>query len=201
MQLSTSEAARELGVSPRQVRRIASSDRIVANRIGASHSISTRQVQALSRTMYRGRNWSEDTRQAALDLLASGATTRLAGSERSRLKMRIRTADPGSLAGQILREHTSLRRAATPETKIRFSPTLLGELGLSAGGGLGVLVARDAASAARRERLGLDDSGDIAVVEGDEQHQKVLEALVLYAFGDARENAAATNWIRVRAAL
>ncbi|UFS60634.1 hypothetical protein [Subtercola endophyticus] len=155
----------------------------------------------MSRTMYRGRNWSEVTRQAALDLLAFGVTTRVAGTERSRLKMRIRTADPGSLAGQILRGHTSLRRAANPETKIRFSPTLLGELGLSAGGGLGVLVARDASSVARLARLGLDESGDIAVVEGDKEHEKVLEALLLFAFGNARENAAASKWITARAAL
>nr|RZI36855.1 hypothetical protein BJQ95_00734 [Cryobacterium sp. SO1] len=72
---------------------------------------------------------------------------------------------------------------------------LASELGLSAGGGLGVLVARDASRAARKARLGLDDSGDIAVVEGDDVHRKVLEALALYAYGDARECFAATEWL------
>lgn len=72
---------------------------------------------------------------------------------------------------------------------------LASELGLSAGGGLCVLVAQDASHAARKSRLGLDDSGDIAVVEGTEAHRRILEALALYMYGDARECAAAAEWI------
>lgn len=137
---------------------------------------------------------------AALDLLATGETseltnTALSSSERSRLKHRIRSVDVGTLAGQILRGRVSLRRAASDEAKSRFVPLLASELGLSAGDGLGVLVAQDASRAARRARLGLDDSGNIAVIEGDEVHRKALEALVLYMYGDARECSAATQWI------
>jgi hypothetical protein len=43
--------------------------------------------------------------------------------------------------------------------------------------------------------LGLDDSGDVAVVEGEEVHRRVLEALALYVYGDARESSAAAQWI------
>lgn len=195
MHLSTSQAARELGITARQVRRAATTGRIVATRHGFSHAVSTRQVQALARTAHRGRNWSEAVQRAALDLLASGTTTELSSSERSRLKQRIRESEVGAIAGQILRGSVSLRRAANAETKQQLAPSLLGELGLSVDGGLGVLVARDAAHAARRARLGLDDSGDIAVVEGDEKHRLALEALALYAFGDARESSAAARWI------
>jgi len=195
MHLSTSQAATELGVTARQVRRSAATGRIVATKYGASHVISQRQVQALERTTYRGRNWTGAVQKAALDLLATGRTTELSSTERSRLKQRIRTVDVGSLAGQILRGRVSLRRAANDESKSRFVSGMASELGLSGGGGLGVLVAQDANHAARRARLGLDDAGDIAVIEGDEVHRKALEALALYAYGDARECSAAARWL------
>jgi len=195
MHLSTSQTAAELGITARQVRRSAASGRIVATKYGASHAFSQRQVQALERTAHRGRNWTDAAQKAALDLLATGATKALSSTERSRLKQRIRTIDVGAMAGQILRGRVSLRRAANDEARSRFAAALASELGLSAGGGLGVLVAQDANRAARRARLGLDDSGDIAVVEGGEEHSKVLEALALYTYGDARECAAATAWL------
>ena len=200
MHLSTSQAATELGVSARQVRRAAVTGRIVATKYGASHAFSQRQVQALERTVHRGRNWTDAVQMAALDLLATKKTSdltnaALSSSERSRLKQRIRSMDVGALAGQILRGRVSLRRAASDEAKSRFVAALTSELGLSAGGGLGVLVAEDASRAARRARLGLDDSGDIAVVEGDEVRRRVLEALALYVYGNARESAAARQWI------
>lgn len=200
MHLSTSQAATELGVTPRQVRRAVVTGRIVATKYGSSHAFSQRQIQALERTAHRGRNWTDTVQMAALDLLATKKTSdltnaALSSTERSRLKQRIRSMDVGALAGQILRGRVSLRRAASDEAKSRFVAALASELGLSAGGGLGVLVAQDASRAARRARLGLDDSGDIAVVEGDEVHQRVLEALALYMYGDARECSAATHWI------
>ena len=195
MYLSTSQAATELGVTARQVRRAAASGRMVATKHGASHAFSQRQIQAFERTAHRGRNWTEIVQKAALDLLATGKTTELTSTERSRLKHRIRGAGVGALTGQILRDRVSLRRAASDETKSRFASVLVSELGLSAGGGLGVLVAKDAAREARRSHLGLDDSGDIAVVEGDEVHRRVLEALALFMYGDARESSAAAGWI------
>ena len=195
MSLSTTQAAKELGVSARQVRRAAANGRIVATKHGASHAFSQRQVQALERTAHRGRNWTEAVQQAALDLLATGKTTELTGTERSRLKHRIREAGVGTFAGQILRGRVSLRRAVSDEVKSRFAPVLTSELGLSAGGGLGVLVVQDATREARKARLGLDDSGDIAVIEGDEVHRRVLEALALYMYGDGRESSAAAKWI------
>ncbi|WEO77743.1 hypothetical protein BJQ94_01455 [Cryobacterium sp. SO2] len=195
MHMSTSQAASELGISARQVRRSAANGRIVATKYGASHAFSQRQVQALERTAHRGRNWTDTVQKAALDLLATGTTTELSSTERSRLKQRIRTSDVGALAGQILRGRVSLRRAASDEAKSRFLAGLASELGLSGGGGLGVLVAQDANRAARKARLGLDDAGDIAVVEGEEMHRKALEALALYAYGDSRESSAASHWL------
>lgn len=195
MYLSTAQAAGELGVSARQVRRHAASGRIVATRYGNAHAVSSRQVQLIARTSHRGRNWTETGRRAALDLLASGTTDAVSGSELSRIKQRVRRAAIGVLAGQILHGHASLRRAASTEAKRRFTPEIVGELGLSSNGGLGVLVAENASVAARRARLGLDDSGDVVVVDGAAAHRRVLEALALYAYGDVRESAAAARWI------
>lgn len=195
MPLSTSQAAAELGVSARQMRRAAASGRMVATKHGTAHAFSQRQVQARERTTHRGRDWTDTVQKAALDLLATGKTSELSSTERSRLKQRIRSSEIGALAGQILRDRVSLRRASSGEVKSRFIPVSASELGLSGGGGLGVLVAKDASRVARRARLGLDDSGDIVVVEGDEDHRKVLEALALYAYGDSRECSAAAHWI------
>jgi hypothetical protein len=177
------------------MRRAAVSGRIVSVKAGAAHAFSPRQVQALERTAHRGRDWSSTTQRAALDLLAAGKTVELTGTERSRLKQRIRSSNVGALSGKIIRDRVTLRRAASNETKQSFRSQLAGELGLSASGGLGVLVAKDSAHAARRARLGRDDSGDIAVVEGEQKHSKVLEAMALFVYGDARESAAAAQWI------
>lgn len=200
MHLSTSEAASELRISARQVRRTVASGRVVAAKYGAAHALSHRQVQALERTAHRGRNWTDAVQRAALDLLATGKTSELSNaalssSERSRLKQRLRSLGAGALAGQLLRGRVSLRRAASDEAKSRFVPALASELGLSTRGGLCILVAPDASRVARRAHLGLDDSGDIAVVEGDEAHRRALEALALYVYGDARECSAASEWI------
>ena len=135
MHLSTSQAAVELGISPRQLRRTVVAGRIVATKYGTSHAFSPRQLQALERTAHRGRNWTEPACRAALDLLATGETSELSGTERSRLKQRLRNSDVGSLAGQILRGRVSLRRAASPEAKSSYVSALAGELGLSAGVG------------------------------------------------------------------
>lgn len=200
MNLSTSEAADELGVSARQIRRAVASGRIMASRAGAAHVLSPRQVQARERTAHRGRDWSFATQQAALDLLSEGVTTVLTSTERSRLKRRIRDAEVGHLTGQILQGRVSLRRATSEQVKkdLKLSVELTKALGLSGGGGLGVLISEDATRAARVARLGLDDSGDIVAVDGDGKHHAVLEALALYMYGDARESSAAARWISAR---
>lgn len=195
MYLSTSQAATELGITARQVRRSVESGRLVSTKCGSTHVFSQRQIHALGRTAHQGRNWTEAVQTAALDLLATRATTRLSSTERSRLKNRVRNADIGALASQILRGRVSLRRATSEETQAGLTPSLARELGLSAGGGLGVLVAHDANRVARRLHLGLDDSGDIAVIEGEEVHRRALEACALFVYGDAREHSAATRWI------
>lgn len=195
MHVSVSQGAADLALSSRQLRRQAASGRVAARRYGRGYVIAERQLQVMRRTAHKGRPWNESTKRAALDLLATGATTELLGSERSRLKQRLRSAAVSVLAGQILAGRASLRRAVSTVDTRQHLPTIIAELHLSSRGGLGVLVAPDSALAARRARLGLDDSGDVVVVEGDLRHTRVLEALALYAYGDARESAAAAAWL------
>lgn len=201
MRMTTADAARELGVSARQIRRHAARGRVTSIRYGTARTISTRQVNALARMTRRGRDWNETTRIAALDLLSDGKTDTLVGSQRSRLKKRLRSIELPALSGQILVGHASLRRAASESAKAKLTPRLLPELELSsAASGLGVLVAENAAQVARRAGFGLDDEGDVVVIEGTERHHEVLEALTLYAYGDTRESSAAADWVSTRQA-
>lgn len=195
MLLSSAEAAIELGVSARHVRRQAASGRVQSRRYGNVHVIAERQLQVLQRTAHRGRPWSDRAKLAALDLLATGATPELSGSERSRLKQRLRTVRANVIAGQLLPGRTSLRSGANTTNPAQYVPSIVSELGLSPRGGLGVLIAANSSLAARRARLGVDDEGNVVAIDGDERHSPVLEALALYAYGDARENAAASAWL------
>jgi len=195
MFLSSTEAANELGVSARHMRRQAASGRVASRRYGNVHVIAERQLQMMQRTTHRGRPWRDTTKRAALDLLATGATTELAGSERSRLKQRLRTVGANVIAGQILPGRTTLRSASNTSNQAQHVPSIVSELGLSPRGGLGVLIATNSSLAARRARLGVDDEGNIVAIDGNERHTPVLEAIALYAYGDARENAAASAWL------
>jgi hypothetical protein len=177
MHLSISQAAAELGVASRQVGRSVASGRVAAATYGASHALSKRQVQALECTAHRGRNWTDLTQEVECNLLATGNASELSNSERSQMKSRVSSCEVGAIAAQILPGRVSLRKSASEGSKQQCRSSLLGELGLSERGGLGVLVAHDANRAARRARLGLEDSGDIAVVEGNETHRSVVRAL------------------------
>ncbi|QJU53087.1 hypothetical protein SCB71_07250 [Herbiconiux sp. KACC 21604] len=199
MLLTSTDAARELGVSSRQVRRHASNGVLEGSQIGTAYLLAPVQIRAHRRMTHRGRHWTDVTRVAALDLLSTGATAAMAGSELSRLRRRVRDMDVGTVAGQIIQGTATLRRALSVDQRRRFAPTILNELGLSTGGGIGVIVAEHPDRAARSERLALDAAGDVATIQGREEHRRVLEALLLFAYGDTRESDAAGAWITAAA--
>lgn len=197
MGVSVREAAEVLGVSARQARRHASSGRISNSQLGSQYIVSSRHLIALQRCAHHGRPWSEVTRLAALDLLSSNDTERLVGSERSRLKQRLRRASIATLAGQLLQGGVTLRTSTgRPEALATVQMAEL--LGLTTVGSLEVLVSEDPVATARIHHLALDDAGKIAVVAGREEHREVLTAVTLYAYGDTRESAAAAQWIRTQ---
>lgn len=195
MSLTVSQAAHHTGISARQVRRAIEENVLVADRVGASYIIQSRQLQAFSRINHRGRNWTAETQAAALSLLSGTSVEGLDSTEKSRLKKRIATMELQALVGQIMRKRCSLRRAANSATRDNIEVAVLPELGLSARGGNAVFVAENASSRARELRLAQDSTGDIVVVEGTRAHRKVLEACALYIFGDVREHSAAQTWL------
>lgn len=202
MYLTTAEAARQLNVSQRQIRRVAASGRISSAQYGRSYLLSTREIRSLGRTAQRGRNWSAEAQQAALDLLSNGATDALGASAKSRLRARLRSVSLQALAGQVLRGRVTFRSTLNIHEKALFVASIAEELGLSAQGGLSIFVAEQAGKQARQHKLVEDSEGEIAVVEGAEQHRQILEALVFYAYGNTRERDAAESWLQqVRKAL
>ena len=195
MLFTASQAAQRLGISDRQVRRAIDEHVLMAERVGTSYVIHSRQLQTFSRINHRGRHWSGTTQVAALSLLSSQAVEGLSSTEKSRLKQRIRTMELHSLVGQNMRGRDSLRRATSEITRAEIKVSILAELGLSAQGGNTVLVAENATARARELRLAKESTGDIVVVEGVQKHRKVLEACGLFIYGDEREHAAAKKWI------
>lgn len=195
MSITVTQAAHQLGISDRQVRRAIEEGALSAELVGASYIIQSRQLQAFSRINHRGRNWTAETQAAALSLLSETSVQGLDSTEKSRLKKRVATMELHALVGQIMRGRYSLRRAATSTTHDKLDVAVLPELGLSASGGNAVLVAENASSRARELRLAKDSTGDIVVVEGTQAQRKVLEACALYIFGDVREHSAAQTWL------
>lgn len=184
---TTKEAADRIGVSQRQLQRFG------VERVGASYVIPDRQLLALKRSRATGRRWAVRTVLASLDLLSGGEAPYMTTSERSRLKRRLREMDLGALCGQILQNRVELRRSSSAAAPPAAS--ILGELGLAGSGGTGVLVAEDAASEARLQRLSKDPNGNVVTVTGQRQHRKLLEAAAFVVYGDSRESRAARAWL------
>lgn len=195
MFLTTAEAAKQLGLSQRHIRRAVAGGKMPSEKYGRAYVIPARQIQVMQRTEHKGRAWLPNTQEAALDLLSSGHTNQLSGSQNSRLRRRLKTLSIQALVNQILRGRAELRSATTSTDSDARSLSIVRELGLSAQGGLGVLVAKNARVEARRQRLVVDGDGDVAVVEGLQHHRAILEAMALFAFGNAREHAAAARWL------
>lgn len=198
MLYSMRETATRLGVTSRQASRAARAGAVVTNHVAGRTIASDRAIVAARRSAGRGRRWSEGTTCAALELLEHGTTERVTGSERSRLKQRLRHADAAELAYQLLGARASLWRS-TGGRHVDTELSIADELALSSRGGLAVEVDADAERRARQLRLVRDGDGDVAVVGIDAQFRRVGEALALYAFGGSRESTAAATWLRERA--
>lgn len=89
--MSSAEAGRQLGVSVRQVQRLASSGALTqVGTVGRTKLIDARSVQRVkAQGLRRGRPWSTQAIAAALDLLTPGDTDRLSSVECKRLRTRL----------------------------------------------------------------------------------------------------------------
>lgn len=198
MMISSSQAANMLGITDRQVRRAVETGMLEADRVGRSLLLHVRNVVALGRMDLLGRGWSDVTREAALDLLSYGSTDRVAGSSKSRLKARVRSAEVASLAGHLIAGRAKVYAGENSDSKA-FQSGIAAQLGLG-GTLLGVIVSEDFEEEAIAFRLHEDPDGRIVGISGNERHTEILHAFSLYVYGDTRESSAAEQFIKERVA-
>ena len=115
MEMTLAQAAQELGISVREAQRLARAGHLqVVRRIGRSVLVDDGSVMARSHSQpSRGRRWSAETVWAVMELLDTGATLRLSGSSRSRLKKRLRGMDAESFVRLAVDRATSVRMIQT----------------------------------------------------------------------------------------
>lgn len=196
MEATTHSAAAQLGLSQRQVQRLARRGRVVNRAIAGRTVVAGRSLVALSRSSGRGRRWNERTVAAACELLDRGATERISGSQRSRLRGRLRTISIVDLAYQVLGDRVTLWRSTRPATGAEHPSDGLS----STGSRLDVKVTQDAAVFARGARVLADPDGEIVLVELDTDAPAVVADVVLYAYGDERTSSAAMRRVLGRQA-
>ena len=195
MEIDTRAAAAQLGLSQRQVQRLAEGGRVAGRRIAGRTVVSTRSLIALSRSTARGRRWNAATVSAACELLERGTTTHILGSQRSRLRARLAAIPISDLAYQVLADRVTLwRRAQRGAGSAQDSREGLS----SSGARLEVIVTPDANAVARKERLLDDADGDTLIVQFDTASPSVIEDIALFAYGDERTSSAARQRIEVR---
>jgi hypothetical protein len=195
MDTATAVAASLLGMSQRQVQRLAQSGRLASREIAGRTVVASRSIVALSRSSARGRRWEDHTVAAACELLESGSTERISGSQRSRLRSRLRTIPLPDLAYQVLSDRVTLWRG----TRRDVSAADRRSDGLSdTGERLEVKVTPDPTTLARRLRMIEDADGDTILVELDTDAPAVVEDIALYAYGEVRTSSAAGSRIRAR---
>jgi len=197
MEMTTRSAALQLGVSQRQVQRMAQSGRISHRSVAGRTVVSGRSLLAVSRSTTRGRRWEERTVQAACELLQRGSTDCIDGTQRSRLRARLRNISVADLALHVLADRVSLWRTTQQETVSNLELTD----GLSSTGEtLTIKVTEDAAALARKLRLLEDADGDVLIVELGTSAPAIVADIALYAYGDERTSSAARQRLQARQA-
>lgn len=197
MEMTTSSAALQLGVSQRQVQRMAQSGRISHRSVVGRTVVSGRSLLAVSRSKTRGRRWDERTVQAACELLQTGSTECISGSQRSRLRARLRDISVAELALHVLAGRVTHWRITQQETVSNLELTD----GLSSTGeSLTIKVTENAASLARKLRLLEDADGDVLIVELETSGPDIVADVALYAYGDERTSSAARQRLQARQA-
>jgi len=159
-------------------------------------------ARAWSRSVARGRPWTPEVRDAALDLLSDGHTNRLAASERSRLKARLSSLTARDIAHAAggLGTWSRYRGDAPASTRIGPSAVDAAQLGIVPGEGWLTFVQTDDLDRYELEHdVTLDADGNLGVVERlcvDERPARIL--LDTYLLGDARQSAAAASALEDR---
>lgn len=224
--MTSSEAARRLGVGMRQVERLlAAGDLTRVGTVGRAALIDATSVHRLgTRGVRRGRPWSAETSSAAVDLLTAGETGRLGSTERSRLISRLRHMSAEDLVRAIWGRASVRRYRASTSfiDRIRQEVTLTGSSAVDADGAIagqfGLAAAQrlevdgyvDSATAQQliaRFHLVDDARGNVTLrVTDNEQGGRRIASTVIVALDlaeslDSRERAAALALLRDRLEL
>ncbi len=206
MEMTVAQVARQHARTDRFVQQALRSGALSGHRaFGRATSVDDVAVQAWSRALGRGRRWTAQVREAALDLLSTGRTDQLSASERSRLRSRLRAMSATDMAHAAGGLGTWARyRGTSGIGLVRIGPSAAdtGELGIVQGQGwLTFLQTDDLDRFEIDQDVILDADGNIGVVERlkvDDRTARIL--LDTYLLGDARQSAAAAAELERRAA-
>lgn len=138
--MAVHDAARRLGVSDRQVRKLVASGQVVALGRGLVDARSLLQYQA-ERGRNRLRTWATPTAWAALDLLTGGSAAWLGPTQRSRLRATLAGLSASDLVSRA-RNRAVVHRFAAHRSVLNLLPALLVDAGTT-GGRLGLTEQSD----------------------------------------------------------
>lgn len=216
MELTIADAASRLGVSVREAQRLAQQGQLqVVRRVGRSLLVEDTSVtQRVRGTRSRGRLWSANTAWAAIELLDRGATDRLTGSARSRLKRRLASITAEDFArlaadrAEVRRMTQTRRRSAALEAALLVSgrsalkdDRIAGRFGLAGEATEHVegYVRRGTAGEVA-SRFGLVDDADgevlLRISNEDAVASHITVALDLVERGDTRQRSAGLTVLR-----
>ena len=204
MELTVGQVAHAYDRSERLVQLALRSGALAGHRtVGRVTTMDDIAARAWSRSVARGRPWTPEVRDAALDLLSNGHTERLAASERSRLKARLSSLTARDIAHAAGGLGTWARyRGDAPYASTRIGPSAVDatQLGIVPGEGWLTFVQTDDLDRYELEHdVTLDADGNLGVVERlsiDERPARIL--LDTYLLGDARQSTAAASELEGR---
>lgn len=205
MELTVTQVARQEGRTERFVQLALRSGTLPGHRRhGRMATVDDLAAQAWGRSFGRGRLWTPEIRDAALDLLSEGATRRVSSSERSRLRARLRRMSASQIAHAAggLGAWARYRGVATDDMT-RFGPSVADDalLGVVAGQDWLTFVQTDDLDRFELEHdVVLDADGNLGVAQRAVVDHRIARVLLdTYLVGDARLSAAAAEDLERRA--
>nr|NLI50767.1 hypothetical protein [Propionibacterium sp.] len=205
MELTVAQVAGQHARTPRFVQQAVRSGDLPALRlVGRLVVMDDLAATAWARSLARGRRWSSEVRDAALDLLSTGRTGRLSSSERSRLRSRLRGMSAAAIAHAAggLGAWARYRVMQVPDLP-RVGPSVVDEIGLGivpGGGWVTFVETVDLTGFELTQDVILDADGNLGVVERPRPDPRIARVLLdTYLLGDARVSSAAATELESRA--
>jgi hypothetical protein len=206
VELTVAQVAQQHARTDRFVQQALRSGALAGHRVlGRSTSVDDLAAQAWARSLGRGRRWTDQVREAALDLLSAGRTDRLSSSERSRLRSRLgrmSATDIAHAAGGLGAWARYRGDALSGLARIGPSAVNHRELGIVSGSGWFTFAQTDDLDRFEIDHdVILDADGNLGVVERSTLDERLARILLdTYLLGDARQSAAAAAELEQRTA-